>query len=301
MHRKLKKTVNFFQSDIWHEDKKQNYFKKYTYKVLRILILSVQGFINDNGFDKASTLTFYTLLTIVPLLAIGFGIAQFFGFADTFAKQITNHFATQPEVAEKLIQFSNSTLKNTRGGWIASLGIFILLWTVIKTIGNVESFFNEIWEVKNPRTLWQEIKRYTPIILLFPIFLAGSSKAILFLSTHTMAASKTLDIMYLNTVLIYLFSFVSYFVSWSFLSFLYIYLPNTKVLLKSGLIAGIAIGIFFYIWQRIYVAFQVNAASYGAIYGGFAAVPLFLIWLNYSWLLVMFGAELSKNIQKELV
>ena len=110
------------------------------------------------------------MLAIIPLMAIGFGIAQELGFSDMFEEQVKMQFQSQPEVAEKLIEFSNSTLKTTKGGLIASFGFVVLFWTVLKTIGNIARFFNEVWKVKSPRTLWEQIKSFTPAILLFPFF-----------------------------------------------------------------------------------------------------------------------------------
>lgn len=299
---KWKRFIQFFQKGIWENDLgEQNRFKRFCYGCLRISISSVQGFINDQCFEKASTLTFYSLLAIIPLVAISFAIAQELGFADSFIDQIKTQLKSQPQVAEKIIQFAHSTLKNTKGGIIASFGVVILFWTVLRTIGNIAIFFDDIWKVKKNRTLWQQMKSYTPLILLFPVFLAGSSSVIIYMSTVAISTSRSNEYLsFLSTVILYVFDLISYLVGWGLLSFLYIYLPNTKVLWKSGIIAGIITGIIFYIWQWIYITFQVHASSYGVIYGSFAAVPLFLIWLNYSWLIVIFGAELSCHIQQEI-
>ncbi|MBA2368429.1 MAG: YihY/virulence factor BrkB family protein [Candidatus Protochlamydia sp.] len=291
--------MKLFRKKTWNENESDSRFKRFCYKSLRILIGSVQGFFKDKGFDKASTLTFYSLLAIIPLLAIGFGIAQELGFAEKFEEQVKMQFGSQPEVANKLVEFSNSTLKTTKGSLVASLGLIFLFWTVLKTIGNIEDFFNEIWKVKS-RTLWEEVKSFIPVILLFPIFLVGSSSVILFSSTATIAATEALSFLHFLTPWVsVLFNIIAYLVSWCLISLLLIYLPNTQVSWKAGFKAGIITGIIFFIWQWIYVTFQVKAASYGTIYGSFAAVPLFLIWLNYSWLILMFGAELCYNIQQE--
>ena len=119
---KFDQLKNFFQKEIWEGQPERGFFKQGLYRWMRILYSSIQGFISDNGFDKASTLTFYTLLAVIPLIAISFGIAQELGFADILSQQIKTEFQHQPEVADKLIQFSNSTLKTQRGSdrWIWS-------------------------------------------------------------------------------------------------------------------------------------------------------------------------------------
>jgi membrane protein len=295
---KITQFIEYFQQEFWNPKQKSK-SKNFFHKVLRILFASIRDFIDDKCFDKASTLTFYSLLSIIPLVAIGFGIAQELGFADRFTEQVKAQLYNQPQVAEKIIEFSDSTLKTTKGNIIAWFGFIILLWTVFRMIGNIGSSFDEIWNVKNSLTLWQQVKRYIPMIFLFPIFLVGSSTIIIFMSTKAILAFKSIEVLnYFSPFIEFIFQWIPYLVSWGLLSFIYIYLPNTKVSWKAGIIAGIITGILYVIWQWIYVTFQVNASSYGAIYGGFAALPLFLIWLNYSWLIILFGTELSRNIQE---
>lgn len=257
------------------------------YPSVRILISSIQDFIANKGFDKASTLTFYSLMSIIPMLAIGFGVALLFGLSERFKEEVIIQLSSQKEIAEKLIEFANTTLATTRGGVIASFGIVILFWTVMNTIRNIESFFNEIWGVKNPRTFLQEVKSYLPLIVLLPIFLVGSSSVVVYLSQIE------------NSFLHFVLQWIPYLVNWSLLSFFYIYLPNTHVSWKAGFIAGAITGMIFLIWQWVYVTFQVHASSYGVIYGSFAAIPLFLVWLNYSWLIFFFGCQLSYEIHRD--
>ncbi len=282
IHKKIKK---FFKKEIWIRP-------GILYSSLRIFLSSI-NFIYNKGFDKASTLTFYTLLSIVPIFAIAFGIAQSLGFANTLTEQVKIYFSSQPQVAEKLIEFSESTLKTTRGGLIASLGLLFLFWTAVNTIGNIERFLNEVWDLKNERTLFQKMKSFLPLVFLFPLLIVGPSSAIAFTSDITQ------NIAYIGPLLKTVLSFASYFVNWCVISFLYIYLPDTKVSWKAAFLAAFITVIIFAIWQLIYVIFQVKVGSYGVIYGSFAAVPLFLIWLNYSWLIIIFGARLCREIQKE--
>lgn len=298
--KKLKLFAQRIKTEIWNNDLPEHSFKGFIYKWVRIFFNSITGFMEDKGFDKASTLTFYTLLAIVPLLAIGFGIAQQLGIEEKFTEQVKTQLSSQPQVAEKLIQFGHSALNNTRGGIIATFGLIMLFYTVLRTIGNTETFFDEIWQTKQTRTFWEEIKSYTPIIILFPLFIVGSNSVLIFMSAKVLAGLKSIKILdFFSPLFVYLFHLLSYIISWCLLSFFYIYLPKTKVLWRAGFTAGIITGILFLIWQWVYVTFQAKSASYGAIYGGFAAIPLFLIWLNYSWLILIFGAELAFHIQKE--
>jgi membrane protein len=295
---KLKRGLKIFTLNFW-ETKREANPDNFFYKAMAILIASLQSFFADNCFDKASTLTFYSLLTIVPLVAISFGIAKELGFENKFRHEIIIQFNSQPMVADKLIEFSDATLRQTKEGFIAGCGIVILLWTVFCMIGNIAFYFNQIWRIKVSRTLWQQCKSFIPMILLFPIFLVASSSFVAY--TSTIALKATESILFLkafNPFFTFLFKYLPLTLNWLLLIFLYIYLPNTKVNWKAGAIAGTIAGVLCQAWQWIYIAFQFNATSYGAIYGVFAAVPLFLIWLNYSWLIILFGTELAYHIQK---
>lgn len=294
------KIIDFFKTEIWKETDKYHPFKRFIYSFLRISISTIQGFIKDNGFEKASILTYYSLLSIVPIAAIGFGIAQHLGFEEKFAEQVKNQLSGQPEIANKIIQFSLGALKQTKGGIIAGLGIITLLWTVLSLIGSIEKEFDEIWKVKKTRTLWQQVKSYIPLIIIFPIFLVASSGLLLYASSKAILVSQSFQYMDIFTPwLERFFGLLQYLLNCSLLCFLYIYLPNTKVRFSSGIKASIVAAILFYIWQWIYLTFQVKASGYGAIYGSFAAIPLFLIWLNYSWTIILFGSELSYQLQNK--
>lgn len=275
----MRRYLKYFQKRYWETKSKKAPHNK-GYKALAILSATVEGFFTDKCFDKAATLTFYSLLSIIPLLAIGFGIAQSFGGDEMFAEQIQTQLKSQPAIADKILEFANATLKQTRGGLIAGVGFVFLLWTVLRMIGNVEAYFNEIWKVKVSRSLWSQVKCYLPLIFLFPLFLVTANATVIFISTASLLSSQLLFLL-------------PYLLTWFLLAFVYKYLPNAPVSTRAALFAGLITALIFHVWQSLYVIFQTHATSYGVIYGSFAAIPLFLLWLNYSWLIVFFGAELT--------
>lgn len=290
----------FFQKTIWNDPPPLNIFSAFFYKFLRVTIRSTHGFIKDECFAKASALTYYSLLAIIPLFAIGFGIAQLFGFEETLKKEILLAFQEQPMIAEKAIEFASAALKQTKGGLIASLGLVVLLWTVFSMITSMEAFFDKIWHVSSSRSFLRQTMRYIPLILLLPLFaiLAGSS--ILYISSLGIAQSENPSFSaFIGSATDVLLRIIPYILAWFVFTFLYMYIPHAKVGWKGGIIAGFIASLAFETWQWIYIHFQLKASSFGVIYGSFAAVPLFLIWLNYSWLIVLFGTELSYNIEKD--
>ena len=266
------------------------YSLKYNAALLfKIFSSALASFFSKDGFEKAATMTFYSLLSLVPLMAIAFGVAQFLGYAETLSELIKRDFSHQPIIADKMIQFAMSTLKYTRGDIIAAVGFFVLLWTVIRMFGSMENYFNNFWQIRENRGYWRQIKAFLPIIILFPLFLIGSSSLTLFIGVKLQMVIK-------GSVYKYLLNFIRFSFNWLWLSFLYVYIPNRKTPIITCAIGGFITAIFFSLWQWIYLTFQLNVASYGAIYGSFAAIPLFLIWLNYSWLIIFFGCELTSQI-----
>ena len=121
-------------------------------RLLRVLSDTFRGFIEDECYLKASALTFYSLLSIVPVLAVLFGIAKGFGFEKNLEFEINQHFIEQKELIEKLIQFAYSWLDTVRGGLIAGVGAVTLLWSVFGLLNNIETALNSIWKTRKERS-----------------------------------------------------------------------------------------------------------------------------------------------------
>ena len=287
--------INFIKTDIWRIRKKDLSRMKYFFiKQLRILLLATRGFGQDQCPLRASALTFYSILSIVPVVAMAFGIAKGFGFQKLLEKQLLEKFSGQEEVMIRIVDFSRSLLENTKGGMIVGIGIVFLLWTVIKLLGNIERSFNDIWELKNPRTYGRKFSDYLSIMLISPILIIMSSSATVFITTKiTLITEKVALIGMFSSVIFVMLKLIPYCLIWILFTFVYILMPNTKVNFSSGFVAGVTAGTIFQVAQLAYIVFQVGVARYNAIYGSFAALPLFLIWMQLSWLIVLFGAEIS--------
>ena len=289
------KLINFIRTDIWRVRAKDLSRTRYfVVKQLRILILTVRGFRKNKCSLSASALTFYSLLSIVPVAAMAFGIAKGFGFQNLLEKQLLEKFQAQEEVMNRIVSFSHSLLENTKGGIIAGIGVIFLLWTVIKLFSQIESSFNDIWEVKTHRTYGRKFSDYLSIMLVSPLLFILSSSATVFITTQiTVITQKVGMIGMFSPVIFIMLKVIPYGLIWILFTFMYILMPNTKVNFSSGMIAGVIAGTIYQIAQWAYITFQVGVARSNAIYGSFAALPLFLIWIQLSWLVVLFGAEIS--------
>ena len=291
----IPKIINFLKTDIWRiRLKNLSRTKSFLIKQLRTIILSLRGFGEDKCILRASALTFYSLLSIIPMAAMAFGIAKGFGFEKILEQQLLEKFPGQEEIIAQVINFAHSLLEKTKGGLIAGIGIAILFWTVIKVLGNIEKSFNDIWGIKKSRSFGRKFSDYLSIMLICPVLLIMSSSiTVVIVGQIRLITQNFVFLGALSPVIFLILKLLPCCVIWIVFSFIYIFIPNTRVNFKSGILAGIIAGTIYQIAQWAYINFQIVAAKYGAVYGSFAALPLFLVWLQISWLIVLFGAELS--------
>lgn len=252
------------------------------------------GFLQNDCFSKAAALTFYLLLSIVPILAIAFGIAKGFGFETFLEETVRTKLFEQPQLAQQIINFSYTALENARTGVIAGVGVLLLLWSWLQLLTNIENYLNEIWQITIGRSLARRLSDYLALLLFCPIFLLLSSSVTIFLAHKLTTYSSEGSILHpISQWLLFGLHSLSYLLNWILFSILYIYLPNTKVAWRYGIIAGLVASIAYQLFQWLYIYFQIGIASYGAIYGSFAALPLFMIWLEISWQIILWGAQLA--------
>jgi membrane protein len=292
---RFSQAVGFAKRDIWRIRRTElPPAKSFFINLLRVLILSIRGFGEDKCQLRASALTFYSLISIVPVAAMAFGIAKGFGFEKMLEAQLREKLTGHEEVFNNIIQFSHSLLENTKGGLLAGVGLIVLFWAVVKVLGQIEDSINDIWGIKERRTLGRKFSDYLSLMLICPVLVILSSSVTVFVTTQVTLIMEKITFLGVFSPLVFLMlKLLPFGLLGGLFTFLYLFMPNTKVRLPSGLLAGIVAGIIFQAVQWAYITFQIGAAKYNAIYGSFAAFPLFLVWLQLSWLIVLYGAELS--------
>lgn len=267
-------------------------------KASRILIAAAYGFWEDDCYTKASTLTFYTLQSIVPFLAAALGIATGFGFGEYLQQLITETFSEQKEVLNYAIEFAHSML--THSSVVVGFGVLLLLWTNLNLIGYIELALNSIWKIRTPRAMFQKIKDYIATIVILPtVFVASSGLTVYFKGTIASLQNYPL----LETVSVYMllmFKLIPFILSVLLFFLLYLLIPNTAVRVWPRLIAAFFAGAAFQLWQIIYIDFQLQIFNYNVVYGTFALLPLFIIWLQFSWLIALAGAEIAAHIENDI-
>jgi membrane protein len=287
--------MDFLKTGIWRiRIRELTGRQSFLIRQLRIFILAARGFVDDRCHLRASALTYYSLLSVVPLLALAFGVSKGFGLETRLRNLILQAFPDQEEISNQIIEFAHTLLQNTQGGLIAGIGVAVLLWTIIKVMGNIENSFNDIWGVRKGRSLGSKFTDYLSLILIIPLLFVMASSATVLISSQVAAFTEGVKIFEtIGSFLSGLLKLLPYAVVWVLFTILYIYMPNTQVKMKSAVMGGILAGTIYQIVQWVYIKFQIGVSTYGAIYGSFAALPLFLVWLQTSWLVVLFGAEIS--------
>jgi membrane protein len=280
---------------IWHTPLSEiSKGKIFLFKQLRIVVLASRGFTRNRVQLRASALTYYTLLSVIPVVAIAFAIAKGFGLDQILKDLIIREFSSQQEVLDWLLKYATSALEATRGGPIAGVGVILLFYSVMAMLNRIESSFNHIWQIRSSRPWYRKFTDYLTIMLISPVFIILSGSLTLFISTKLPSYMESAPILeFFKPLISFLVKFAPYFLTWIALIILYIIMPNTKVNFIPALISGIIAGTILQVLQWVYIDLQFGITKLNAIYGSFAAVPLFILWMQSNWIIILLGAELT--------
>jgi membrane protein len=285
------KLTTFFRKDIWEiSDDELSPNKRLLVRFIKIMILSIKGFSSDKINVKASALTYSVLLAIVPFLALIIAIARGFGVEKIIEDSLQRSLVAQPESVPVIMGFVDRYLKSAQGGIFIGVGLVVLLWSIMAFMRKVENAFNSIWHVKKSRSIVRQFSTYLSFILIIPILLIFSSGLSIFVNS-TATHSYVYDV--LNPIMRFAVKFTPYIIDWLVFTILYLTIPNTKVRFIHAFVAGFVAGSIFQLFQLLYIHGQVFLSRYNVVYAGFAAIPLFFIWLQISCLIVLLGAEIS--------
>jgi membrane protein len=287
--------IKRFNDAIWHTSLSElSKRKTFLIKQLRIIVLAARGFTNDKVQLRASALTLYTILSVVPLIAIGFAIAKGFGLDQNLKEMIANQFQAYPEVLNYLLSLATNALQETKGGYIAGVGIIILVWSVMSLLNRIESSFNYIWQISSARSWLRKFTDYLTIMLIAPVFVILSGSITVFVSTQLPEFMSQAPILnFFKPVISFLIKFAPYFLTWFVLTVLFIIMPNARVKFGPALVSGIISGTILQFLQWMYLDLQFGIYKLSAIYGSFALIPLFIIFIQTTWIVVLLGAELT--------
>lgn len=289
----------YFKHKIWKvRTDKLSKAKAFWVRFLRILLLTIQGFSKRQIQQGASALTYYSLLGVVPLIALAMGISRGFLLEEALESWLLEKFAEEKEVVTKVIEFAHAALEQAGQGLFAAISFTIFFWAAIKIFRNIEVVLNSFWEVKRARTVARQFSDYLALLLICPLIIIITSSLTFYLTTQMKAVGKGGE--FFKEIGPFLFPILHlspYLLTALLFTFVYIFLPNTRVRFRPALYAGLLAGVFYQLFQWGYLTFQIGVTRYNTVYGTFAALPLFLIWVHLSWVILLLGAKISFAFQ----
>lgn len=270
-------------------------------KFFGFIVATMKSFIKDECNLKAALLTFYTLVSIVPFFAFTLGIAKSFGFAEFLKKEILTTFKEQEDLLKAVMEFAIALIENIQSGVIAGLGLLFLFVSIFGLLENVEQSLNTIWRINKARPFFRRAVDYLAIIVICPLLFVVSSGLTLFISAQVTDIFPNYPILReISPFILTLIKFAPYLLGWILFTFIYLFMPNTRPQFVPRLFAGLVAGTLFQLWQRAYFEFQSSISNYNAVYGSFAALPLFLIWMQVNYMIFLYGAEIASHIENEM-
>ena len=293
-----KKITDFFARELWEIDLGSlNRYKSLVIKTLRLLNVAVHEFTEGHLTLRAMSLVYTTLLSIVPLLAISFSVLKAFGVHNELVEPFLNK-ALEPlgpkgaELTSTIIGF----VENMKVGVLGSLGIGLLIYTVVSVIQKVENSFNAIWRIKKTRSLARRFSDYVSVMLIGPVLIFSALGLTASFMSNTIV-QKVLSIEPFGSFFYFAAGKAPYLLVCAAFTFLYMFIPNTKVQFKAALIGGLVAG---FLWETAgwaFASFAVSSTKYAAIYSGFAILLMFMIWMYLSWLILLVGAQITFYLQ----
>lgn len=286
----IQRIKDFLLDEIWRvTDDEVSKKRGMLYNAIKIATLSVKEFTERRIVKEASALTYNTLLAIIPMLAILFAIARGFGFANLLEDQFRSGLEGQAQTAETILTFIDSYLSHAKSGIFIGVGLIMLFYTVLLLTYNMERTFNSIWQVKKPRSHYRKLTDYFSMLLLLPLLILLSSGISIFMST---IMKNMQEFVLLAPIIKFMVRLTPFVLTWGMFTALYIFMPNTKVKFKYAIFPGIIAGTGFQVFQYLYIGSQLWVSRYNAIYGSFAAIPMFLLWTQISWSICLYGGQL---------
>jgi membrane protein len=293
----ITRIIHFLGHDLWllNEDD----FSRWKARLVRdakTVVLMMNTFMDQKISFQISALAYRSMLAVVPAIAIGLYLTDGLGLRDKFAAILIKYLGEDMDITTVLLNAADNIVQTAESGFFGFVSMFTFVWIVLSLMISVRQVFNNVWKVEKESNFLKMIGVIIGITIMAPfvviIFFSGS-----------VVYSHVLDLLFPTKE--FLTDHIKSFLSWAtfagmiilVLSAMYKYIPGTKVLYRHALKAAIIAGIVFTGVQYLYLETQVMVSKQSAVYGVLAAIPLFMIWLNLGWTIILYGAELSYSFQ----
>lgn len=286
----------FFSHEIWTLDHDELSKAKARFvKYVKVMLITVRTFSSQKIGFQAVALSFFSTMSVVPFIAVAIAVTDGFGLTHKLTEVMYGYFDNSQEIIDIVIGFAQNIISTAQSSAMGLVSALLFVWIVIWMMLSVERVFNNVWKVQKSRNLLKRLTVIFAMLFISPfvviVFFAGS-----------VVYSNALDYLGLNveefTVFKTMLTWVL-FAAVALLTFsaMYKFIPNAEVRYKEAFRAAVPAALAFSVMQYMYLETQVFVTRINAVYGAFAAVPLFMIWLNVGWFIILFGSELSYAFQ----
>ena len=298
MKEKFRQLIHFLTRSLWRVSEGEVSRSRYTsYNLLKITIQTFKCFSKDRIWIRAAALSYTTLFSIIPILALLFAIAKGFGFSNLM-ERILRGSAVENGTIDTVMNMIDNYLEYAKSGVFIGIGLAMLLWAIINLADSIESNMNAIWDVKKQRSYFRKLTDYMALFIVFPLVIILYAGVSIFMTT---VYQRLAEYFLISSFVHICIKLAPYVLSGLIMTGLFLFIPNTKVKFRNAFIPGIITGVIFQVFLYIYIQIQMSVSSYNAIYGSFAIIPMFMLWADISWSIILFGVEMSyvsQNIEQ---
>lgn len=290
----LHRVRNFLWHDAWTDELTSvSGLRGFVIRFLRVMQLVARGFREDNLAMHAAALTFATLVSLVPLFTLGFAMLKGFGGGEEASVRLADAIETMPHQFQEFVNSMMGVVMHANFRTLGWVGVAVLFITAVQVLSSIESSFNHIWGVKESRAIWRKFTNYVSITVVVPVLIMTAFAVSASLKHQVVAAHISETTLFYRTLL----ALTPLATIWVAFFLLFIFMPNTYVNRRAAATSALLTALLWLGWQRIYISMQVALSRYNAVYGSFAAIPIFLLWLSVCWMLILFGSEFAFALQ----
>jgi membrane protein len=296
LFRKTHRLKNFIRDDIWQlELEELSKARARFIKYMKVLLITIKTFSGERIGFQAVALSFFSTMSVVPFIAIAFAITGGLGLADKLKELLYSYFNNSQQIIDTVLGFAQNIIdtaqSSTMGLVSALMFVFIVIWMLL----NVERVFNNVWRVPTSRNIFKRLSIVIPMVAVTPfVVIAFFGGSLLYSHALSYIGLDVEEFGIVKNILTWVFFGI---VSMFTFSMMYKFIPSAKVKYSEALRAAFFAAIAFSAVQYVYLETQVFVSRLNSIYGAFAAVPLFMIWINMGWFIILIGAELSYAFQ----
>ena len=294
----LQSLHDFFSTDLWQVDTNElPRLKRMGYNTAKIFILTLRQIFDDHILDRAASITYTTLFSIIPILALLFAIANGLGFGNLLQEELRKNSSFINQQYDMVFSLIDSYLAHAQSGIFIGAGVLMLFVSVYFLTSSIDQNINDIWQTRKARNPLRMMTDYFSMLFIIPVLMIVTSGITIFMATYVRQLEGFLI---LGPLVQFFIKLIPYALTCCIFMALYVFVPNTHVKFRHVIIPGILAGSAFQAFQYVYINSQIWVSSYNAIYGSFAAIPFFLFWANMSWVICLIGVEvsyLSQNLQ----